>query len=159
MSEMLQPNLQDEIQSYITTLQKELFESVLPFWYDHSFDSQHGGFYTCLTKEGEVFDKRKFMWLNGRQVWMFSKCCKQFSNEEIAALSRQRLDRSKMIDMAIKSCDFMLMNAICPENQQVYFSLNENGLPHTFQRKIFAACFMCLGCAGLYSVTSEERFK
>jgi N-acylglucosamine 2-epimerase len=155
----LQSHLKDELQSYIAVLQQELFESVLPFWYIHSFDPIHGGFYACLTKEGEVYDKRKLIWLNGRQVWMFSKICNAFSAEDIATLSNHRLDRSKMIEMARSSCEFMLSNAICQENQQVYFALHENGLPYTFQRKIFAACFMCLGCAGLYGVTKEDRFK
>ena len=50
----------------------ELFDSVLPFWLSHSQDLEWGGYYTCLNRDGEVFDTDKFIWLQGRQVWMFS---------------------------------------------------------------------------------------
>jgi N-acylglucosamine 2-epimerase len=142
----------------VSKLRQELFQSVLPFWYEHSYDEQHAGFYSCLTEEGSVYDRRKFMWLNGRQIWMFSKICLQYSDEDLARLSANRLDRTKMIDMAKQSCEFALSHAL-RDDQQVFFSLTDDGLPHTFQRKIFAACFLCLGCSGVFAVTKEERYR
>ncbi len=50
----------------------ELLENVLPFWLSKSQDLQCGGYYTCLDREGNVFDTDKFIWLQGRQVWLFS---------------------------------------------------------------------------------------
>ena len=41
----------------------------------HSGSSTHlefGGYFTCLDREGKVFDTDKFIWLQGREVWMFS---------------------------------------------------------------------------------------
>eukprot|EP01031_Cornospumella_fuschlensis_P028321 gene28321-34196_t len=151
-------SMRDELQRCIVTLREELFQSVLPFWYEHSYDERLGGFYSCLTNDGKPYDHRKFMWLNGRQIWMFSKICQQFSAEDISRLSASRLDRAKMIEMAKRSCEFALSHAV-REDQQVFFSLTEDGMPHTFQRKIFAACFLCLGCSGVFAVTKEERFR
>ncbi len=34
----------------------ELLNSVIPFWERHSPDSEYGGFFTCLTREGKVYD-------------------------------------------------------------------------------------------------------
>ena len=50
----------------------ELFENVLPFWLHRSQDFEQGGYYTCLNRRGEVFDTDKFVWLQGREVWLFS---------------------------------------------------------------------------------------
>ena len=46
----------------------ELLQNVVPFWEAHSPDHEFGGFFTCLDREGKVFDTDKFIWLQGRQV-------------------------------------------------------------------------------------------
>lgn len=51
---------------------KELLEQVVPFWLEHSQDHQYGGYFTCLLRDGKVFDTDKFIWLQGREVWLFS---------------------------------------------------------------------------------------
>ena len=50
----------------------ELLDSVLPFWLEHSQDKQYGGYFTCLERDGSVYDTDKFIWLQGREVWLFS---------------------------------------------------------------------------------------
>ena len=50
----------------------ELLNNVLPFWLENSQDHEYGGYFTCLDREGRVFDTDKFIWLQGREVWMFS---------------------------------------------------------------------------------------
>ena len=34
----------------------ELLDNVLPFWLEHSQDHEHGGYFTCLDRKGNVFD-------------------------------------------------------------------------------------------------------
>lgn len=50
----------------------ELLDRVLPFWLEHSQDSLCGGYFTCLDRDGSVYDTDKFVWLQGREVWMFA---------------------------------------------------------------------------------------
>ena len=50
----------------------ELLENVVPFWLTHSQDERYGGYFTCLDRGGDVYDTDKFVWLQGRQVWLFS---------------------------------------------------------------------------------------
>lgn len=45
----------------------------MPFWMEHSLDKEHGGYFTCLDTKGNCYDETKYMWLNGRQVYMLSK--------------------------------------------------------------------------------------
>src|SRR5215216_1659414 len=49
-----------------------LLDDVLPFWQRHSLDREHGGFFTCLDRDGAVYDTDKFVWLQARQVWTFA---------------------------------------------------------------------------------------
>ncbi len=51
---------------------KALLEDVIPFWIDHSTDPEYGGYFTSLDRQGEVYDTDKFVWLQGREIWMFS---------------------------------------------------------------------------------------
>lgn len=51
---------------------EELLQNVIPFWLEKSQDNQFGGYFTCLKRNGEVFDTDKFIWLQARQVWLFS---------------------------------------------------------------------------------------
>ena len=44
----------------------ELLGNVLPFWLEHSQDKEFGGYFTCLNRDGSVFDTDKFIWLNER---------------------------------------------------------------------------------------------
>jgi hypothetical protein len=76
-----------ELDSWIERIETELFRSVLPFWFRHSYDSEQGGFFSCLDRNGERYDDRKFMWLNGRQVSF------QIS---------QRADTDRLLDMDVR---------------------------------------------------------
>jgi len=51
----------------------ELLESVIPFWTRHSPDRVNGGFWSCLDRDGSLYDTTKYGWLQGRQVWMLAK--------------------------------------------------------------------------------------
>ena len=43
----------------------ELLDNVLPFWLEKSQDHEFGGYFTCLDRDGSVFDTDKFVWLQG----------------------------------------------------------------------------------------------
>lgn len=58
----------------------ELLDNVLPFWLRHSQDFECGGYYTCLDRDGRVFDTDKFIWLQGREIWLFSMLYNKVEN-------------------------------------------------------------------------------
>lgn len=55
-----------------TQYKNELLNNVVPFWLDKSQDQEFGGYFTCLDREGNVYDTDKFIWLQAREVWLFS---------------------------------------------------------------------------------------
>jgi len=126
-----------------TELQDELFSSVIPFWQKHSIDQEDGGYFNCLDAEGNVFDTTKYMWLHGRQVWMFSKLYNLHDHDE------------EWLKIARHGMDFMENNAVM-DNGRVYFSLNKKGEPVYLQRKIFTECFYALALSEFGKATENS---
>ena len=60
----------------------ELLDSVLPFWLKNSIDKEYGGYFSCLDRDGSVYDTDKFIWLQGREVWLFSMLCNKLGKKQ-----------------------------------------------------------------------------
>ncbi|KAM4737847.1 N-acylglucosamine 2-epimerase isoform 3-T3 [Anableps anableps] len=52
---------------------REQLDGVVEFWLKYSHDTVHGGFFTCIGRDGNVYDELKYVWLQGRQVWMYCR--------------------------------------------------------------------------------------
>ncbi|CAN5466138.1 AGE family epimerase/isomerase [soil metagenome] len=132
----------NEIRSLKQLFEKELFENIVPFWQTNSPDREHGGYYNCLSRDGTVYDTTKYVWLQGRQVWMFSK------------LYNQHEAKPEWLDIAKLGINF-LQNHTVRDDRRLYFSLNEKGKPTWIQRKIFSECFYIIALAE-YSRAADE---
>lgn len=124
----------------------ELLESVIPFWLRHSLDREYGGYFTCLTREGSVYDTRKYVWLQGRAVWMFSK------------LYNELEPRIEWLDAARTILGFLLRYARDPQGRY-YFSLTREGQPAFYQRKPYAAVFAMLGMLEFSKATGDTALR
>ena len=120
------------LQPYAERYQKHLLENILPFWTTHSLDREHGGYFTCLDRAGLVYDDRKYVWLNGRAVWTFSR------------LYRTLDAREEWREFATSCMEFLRRNAYDAQGR-VYFSLTRDGKPAFQQRKPYSAVFVALG--------------
>lgn len=68
-------NLKIKLMNFKKTSERykqELLDRVLPFWMNHSVDQECGGYFSCLNRDGSIYDTDKFVWLQGREVWMFA---------------------------------------------------------------------------------------
>jgi N-acylglucosamine 2-epimerase len=89
---------------------------------------------------------------------MYARICAKYDDITLRRLSGGKLDRSAMIDAATKAAKFMTEHGI-RDDGMVYFSLNRDGQPYHFERKIFSACFLSLGCGVLSSVTGSVELR
>ncbi|SEW53880.1 AGE family epimerase/isomerase [Chitinophaga arvensicola] len=141
------PVQQDFNTNYYAGLYKEeLLDNILPFWVQHSKDEKNGGYYTCLNRDGSVFDTDKFMWLQGREVWCFSHMFNKVA------------PRQEWLDMALHGAAFMEKYGR-DKNGDWYFSLNEQGQPLVQAYNIFSDCFAAMGFAALDKAAPSDRFK
>ena len=111
-----------------------LVDDVIPFWLKNSPDREHGGYFTCLNRDGSVFDTDKFVWLQAREVWMFSK----FYN----ALE----PRQEFLDMATLGAKFLVDHGRAA-NGDWYFALDCAGKPLVQPYNIFSDCFATMAFA------------
>ncbi|WP_430809647.1 MULTISPECIES: AGE family epimerase/isomerase [unclassified Carboxylicivirga] len=134
-----------KIDQLISTYKTELFDKVLPFWQNYSRDAEFGGYFTCLARDGEVYDTDKFIWLQARQVWQFAKL---YNSVE---------PRQEWLDMALHGAGFLEKHG-ADENGKWYFSLNRQGTPLVQPYNIFSDCFATMAFGQLYKATGEERY-
>lgn len=131
--------------NYSEIYKKELTNNIIPFWMKHSKDEQHGGFFTCLDRQGNVFDTDKFMWLQGRQVWTFATLYNQYdANPEYLAMAKH-------------GADFMQKHGKDADGNW-YFSLNQAGQPLVQPYNIFSDCFATMGFGALYTATGKDEY-
>lgn len=123
----------------------ELLGNVIPFWEKHSGDKEYGGFFTCLDREGKVYDTDKFVWLQGRQVWMFSTL---FNNLE---------NRERWLEIAEHGAGFLEKYGR-DENGNWYFSLTREGKPLIAAYNIFSDCFATMAFGQLSKAARNDRY-
>lgn len=124
---------------------RELLENCLPFWLENSQDKEFGGYYSCLNRDGSVYDTDKFIWLQGREVWMFAML---YNNVE---------KNQEWLDCAIQGAEFLKKYGH-DENWDFYFSLNREGRPLVQPYNIFSNTFACMGFAQLAKATGNEEY-
>ncbi|MCL2521869.1 MAG: AGE family epimerase/isomerase [Erysipelotrichales bacterium] len=125
---------------------EELFESVIPFWTKHSLDHEFGGYYSCLERDGTVFDTDKFAWMQGREIWMFSKLCSEYGV------------KPEWLEAAKHGVEFMKEYGI-NENGDTYFSLDRKGNPLMQPYNIYSDCFLCTAYAEYSRVSGDKWAK
>lgn len=123
----------------------ELLNNVLPFWLEKSQDHEYGGYFTCLDRVGNVFDTDKFIWLQGRQVWLFS-------------MLYNNLERNpEWLKCAVQGGEFMKKHGH-DGNLNWYFSLTREGRPVIEPYNIFSYAFACMGFGQLSKATANDEY-
>jgi N-acylglucosamine 2-epimerase len=78
---------------------KHLLEEVMPFWEQRTADKVYGGYLTGFDRSGNPTDTDKYLWLQARQMWIFS------------ALYNHIDKRSLWLDLARHGREFLLSHA------------------------------------------------
>ena len=73
-----------------------LFNQYLPFWEKGGYDKVRGGFVTELRDDGSIQTDEKYIWYQGRGIWVYSYLYNNFSKNP------------KYLEIAKKSRDFMV---------------------------------------------------
>ncbi len=133
------------MKKYADMYKNELLEKVVPFWLGHSKDELHGGYFSCLDRYGKVYDTDKFIWLQGRELWLFSMLYNEVEQKQ------------EWLDMAVHGAGFLEKWGRDKEGNW-YFSLNREGKPLVQPYNIFSDCFAAMGFGALYKATGEDRY-
>ena len=121
-----------------------LLNNVIPFWEKHSLDWQHGGYFTCLDREGKVYDTDKFIWLQNRQVWIFSMLYNQLEKRE------------DWLKIAANGAKFLAQHGRDADGNW-YFALDRAGNPLVQPYNIFSDCFAAMAFSK-YALAAGEAW-
>ena len=129
--------------SDLATLYKNtLLNNVIPFWENYSLDWKYGGYFTCLDREGKVYDTDKFIWLQNRQIWTFSMLYNRLEK------------RNNWLEIASNGAKFLAGKGRDQEGNW-YFSLHQTGQPLVQPYNIFSDCFAAMAFSQ-YAIASGE---
>ena len=123
----------------------ELLGSVLPFWLKNSQDYDFGGYFSCLNRNGEVYDTDKFIWLQGREVWMFSMLYNKVEKKK------------EWLDCAVQGGEFLKKYGH-DGNYNWYFSLDRQGNPLVEPYNIFSYTFATMAFGQLNLATGNHEY-
>ena len=123
----------------------ELLDRVMPFWLQHSIDTQYGGYFTCLERDGTVFDTDKFIWLQCREVWM------------LATLYNKVEARQEWLDAAIQGAEFLKSHGH-DGHLNWYFAIDRQGHPLVEPYNIFSYTFAVIAFGQLSLATHNPEY-
>ncbi len=135
-----------DFQSLSKLYRDELLNNVIPFWLEKSQDTKHGGYFTCLDRAGNVFDTDKFVWLQGREVWLFSML---YNNLE---------KNPEWLKCAVQGGEFL--NRFGHDGKlNWYFSLTQEGKPIIEPYNIFSYTFATMAFGQLGKATGNREYS
>jgi N-acylglucosamine 2-epimerase len=122
----------------------ELLNNVMPFWLQYSIDTEYGGFFNSLDRDGTVFDTDKWVWMQGRAVWMF------------ATLYNQVEKRKEWLDASRQGAEFLRRFGRGEEGY--YFCLTREGEPLIQPYQIFSNAFAAMGYGALAKALPDSEY-
>ena len=134
-----------KFEDYQLIYRENLINSVLPFWQINSPDWDMGGTYSCLDRDGRVYDTKKYLWLVGRSVWMFLRLYNVLGKNQ---------GHLKIAELGL---DFIEKHA-ADSKGRYYFSLTREGSPYFYQRKVYSAVFIMLAYLEYFNTTGKEQY-
>lgn len=123
----------------------ELLENIMPFWLKYSQDKEHGGYFTCLDREGSVFDTDKFVWLQAREVYMFASLYNKLNKNE------------EWLNCSIQGAEFLKKYGH-DGDYNWYFSLDREGNALIEPYNIFSYTFATIAFGQLSLATGNKEY-
>ena len=137
------------MKSIIQRYERELTDSVIPFWENHCVDREHGGYLVCLDRSGDPYDTAKHLWMQWRTVYMFAA----LAETRFAAHRRER-----WLEIAKQGFRFLVDHGRDAEGGY-YFELNREGEPTVAPYSSGSDFFAVMGCTALFEVTGEQEYR
>ncbi len=121
-------------------------DKCISFWLSNGIDREHGGVYTCLDREGNIFSTDKSVWMQGRCGWIFSYLCHVYGTKK------------EWLDAAESCINFLEKYCINRSaGGRLYFTVTEDGKPLRQRRYCFSEAFYCMANAEYYGITGKKE--
>ncbi len=128
-------------------LWSRLFDEYLPFWDHGGYDEKYGGFICNLDKSGVPVDDQKFIWYQGRAVWVYSFLYNHIKKDP------------KYLEIARKTRDFMVEKMYAGDGKWVELVHRDGRVIKGIEpdSDIYGWLFAANGLAEYYRITGNEE--
>jgi N-acylglucosamine 2-epimerase len=124
---------------------RRLFDQYLPFWDQGGYDRQHGGLMCELNDDGSVADDQKYIWYQGRGIWVYAFLYNHFGKKQ------------HWLDVATRTRDFIVKH-MCAGHGKWAEKVHRDGTPlEGVSKTVFGWLFVAGGLAQLYRATGDAK--
>ena len=67
-----------EFHELLQYFENHLMQQIMPFWLENCLDHERGGFNNCVNDDGRLISTEKFLWSQGRALWMLCSLYNDF---------------------------------------------------------------------------------
>ncbi len=139
--------MKKELLKLKTLYEKQLLDGELSFWLQHGMDSENGGIYTSLDRDGSLLDTDKSVWFQGRALWVFATAYEIYKKEEY-------------LQAATSLVNFIEKHCFDKTDGRMYFRVSKDGKP--VQKRIryfFSETFTIIGFAKYARITNDNTYS
>jgi N-acylglucosamine 2-epimerase len=122
-----------------------LRHNIIPYWFRHAIDREHGGLFTCINDDGSRNSTDKYMWSQCRAIWTFAAYYNRFE------------PRPEFLDVARATAEFVLKHGRDEQGRYV-FKVTREGKHLEGATSIYTDFFAAYGLGELYRATKEGRY-
>lgn len=132
-----------QLSNYLTKVQNELQQNILPFWRTRVLDEEHGGFIGRMSNDGTIPpDAPKGLILNTRLLWTFSSLFLKHGEEVDFRLAK-------------RAFDYLVEHFIDTEHGGAFWSVDVHGKPLDTSKKIYGQSFTIYALAEYHQATQD----
>lgn len=136
----------DDLSQLHSVYSDGLLNDTVPFWFPRSVDGEHGGFLTCLDRDGTVLQTDKAVWFQGRFAWM------------LATLYNTVEQRPEWLEWSGHGIDFINRHCFDADGR-MFFSVTRDGRPLRKRRYIFSEIFAVIALAAYGAAANDAAAK
>jgi N-acylglucosamine 2-epimerase len=123
---------------------KNLTENTIPFWAGCSPDREYGGFLSLVDRDGSMLGGDKYMWIVGRETWLFSKL---YTSLEA---------RAEWLELARHGISFIKQYGFDSDGR-MFFLVTRDGRPLRKRRYVLTELFNVMAFAAYAKASGEEE--
>jgi N-acylglucosamine 2-epimerase len=122
-----------------------LFRQYLPFWEKDGIDRRYGGFMCELNDDGSVAADEKYIWYQGRGIWVYSFLYNEFGQDR------------RWLEIARQARDFMVKQMYAGDGKWIE-KVHRDGAPmEKGGENVFGILFAALGLAEYHRAAGQKE--
>lgn len=134
-----------QLEALNRTYRDALINDTMAFWFPRAVDTQNGGYFTCLNRDGELLQTDKSVWFQGRMAWMLATV---YLNVEQDA---------KWLEWAQSGIEFIEQHCFDADGR-MFFSVTAEGKPLRKRRYQFSETFAIIAFAAYGTASGKPQY-